>query len=59
MHASAMGLGCVLHTGGIKTLNLCLHGDSDPNPDPDWLRLHEGKFWNQNPDSDHLSRVDL
>ena len=30
---------------------------SDPDPDPDWLRLHGGKL-DSNPDSDHLSHVD-
>ena len=32
-------------------------GISDPDPDPDWLRLHGGKL-DSNPDSDHLSHVD-
>ena len=34
-----------------------LHGNSDPDTDPDWLRLHRGKLYS-NPDSDHLSHVD-
>ena len=34
-----------------------LHGDSDQDPDPDWLRLHGGKL-DSNPDSDHLSHMD-
>ena len=35
----------------------CLHGDSDPVLDPDWLCLHEG-ILASNPDSDHLSHAD-
>ena len=34
-----------------------LHGDCDPDPDPDWLRLHGGKL-DSSLDSDHLSHVD-
>ena len=34
-----------------------LHGNSDPDPDPNWLRLHGDKL-DSNPDSDHLSHVD-
>ena len=34
-----------------------LHGDSDPVPDPDWVRLHGGKL-DSNLVSDHLSHVD-
>ena len=34
-----------------------LHEDSDPDPNPDWLRLYGGKL-DSNPDSDHLSHVD-
>ena len=35
----------------------CMYGHSDPDPDPDWLRLHGGKL-DSNPDSDHLTHVD-
>ena len=31
----------------------CLRGNSDQDPDPDWLRLHGGKL-DSNPDLDHV-----
>ena len=35
----------------------CMHGDFDPDPNPDWLHLHKGILVS-NPDSDHLTHVD-
>ena len=40
-----------------RTHKPSLHRDSDPDLNPDWLRLHESTL-NSNPDSDHLTRVD-
>ena len=43
----------LVETTGLMIIN----GHSDPDPDPDWLRLHGGKV-DSNPNSDHLSHVD-
>ena len=47
------GCNCIT-VGQTKVSN---PGDYDPDPHPDWLRLHGGKL-DSNQDSDHLSHVD-